>query len=386
MKILQINSVCGIGSTGKICTDIAEELVREGHECKIAYGRGKVPQKYKVYSKKIGSNFNVILHGIESRMFDRHGYGSRYATKKFIKWVKEYDPDIIHLHNIHGYYINIELLFDYLKDSGKKVVWTLHDCWAFTGHCAYFSYAECEKWKTECEKCSQLKEYPKCSFKGKVRGNFRKKKMNFCNVPNLTIVTPSNWLKELVKYSFLKEYHIEVINNGIDKSIFKMRKELFDEKSKMDYKKIILGVASTWDRRKGLEDFLKLNKIISQDYQIVLIGLSQTQIEKLPSDIIGIKKTNNIQELVSWYSKAYVFINTTYEDNYPTVNLEAQACGTPVITYRAGGSPESVPYSNIVEIGDVCAINEKLTDHLAINEKITSKKEMIKSYLQLYLL
>ena len=353
MKILMINSVCGIRSTGRICTNLAVELEKKGHEVKIAYGRGNVPKEYEKYAIKFCDDFDVKKDALKSRIFDNAGFNSKNSTNKLIKWIEQYDPDIIHLHNIHGYYINIELLFRYLKCCGKKIIWTLHDCWSFTGHCAYFEYVNCMKWKDCCERCPLKKEYPKSVLIDNSKRNFLKKKELFTDVPNLTIVTPSLWLKKLIKMSFLKDYPAVVINNGIDLSIFKPTNSALREKYDLEDKKVILGVAAVWDKRKGLEEFIRLNEILPNDYVIVLIGLNEEQAKIIPSGIIGISRTNSSKELAEWYTLADVFVNPTLEDNYPTTNLESIACGTPVITYDTGGSSESASlFGKVVSKGN----------------------------------
>lgn len=385
MRILMINVDCGTGSTGRICTDLADALEKQGHEVRIAYGRDAVPQKRAI---RIGNDFDVYSHVLQARLFDRMGFGSKRATEKFIEWVKEYDPDVIHLHNIHGYYINIEVLFKYLKESGKKVIWTLHDCWAFTGHCAFFDYVGCNKWKTECEHCPQKTEYPARMGIDCSKRNYDLKKELFSGVQNLTIVTPSEWLAKLLKESFLSEYPVKVIKNGIDTSVFKNTKSNIKERFGIGEDiKVILGVASVWDRRKGLEDFLKLSKLLNDKYKIVLIGLNKKQIEMLPNNILGIERTENIQELVAWYSAADVFVNPTYEDNYPTTNLEAIACGTPVITYDTGGSGESAElYGSIIRKQDVDSIVKALEDSQTIIRKDCNidYRFALEQYLYLY--
>lgn len=341
MKVLQINSVCGYGSTGRIVKDIYQILVEQGHECIVGYGRGKSPEE--VTSVKIGSDFDNYVHLVKTRLLDKHGFSSEKATLEFIEQVKEFNPDIIHLHNIHGYYINIEILFNYLKQVNKPVIWTLHDCWAFTGHCAYFDFVDCDKWKTSCEHCPQKKAYPTSLIVDGSEWNFQRKKEIFTSLDKVTIITPSKWLAKLVKQSFLSKHNVLVINNGIDLNVFKPLESDFREKLDIKNQFIILGVASVWERRKGLEDFIELSRIIDNSkYSIILVGLSEKQIKQLPNDIIGISRTNNVKELAEIYSTADVFFNPTYEDNYPTTNLEALACGTPVITYNTGGSPESV--------------------------------------------
>lgn len=385
MKILMINVSCGTGSTGRICTDLADALEKKGHTVKIAYGRDAVPQKYQKYAVKIGDELDIYNHVFQARVFDRMGFGSKRATEKFIEWVKEYDPDVIHLHNIHGYYINVEVLFSYLKEFGKKIIWTLHDCWAFTGHCAFFDYVECDKWKTECEHCPQKTEYPARMGIDCSKRNYDLKKELFSGVQNLAIVTPSEWLAKLLKESFLSEYPVNVIHNGIDTSTFRPTKSNIKERFGISEDiKIVLGVASVWDRRKGLEDFLKLSKLLDEKYKIVLIGLKKKQIEKLPNNILGIERTENIQELVAWYSAADVFVNPTYEDNYPTTNLEAIACGTPVITYDTGGSGESAElYGDITKEKTPESIVNALflRDSFIKKDKDLSSENMLSNYL-----
>lgn len=382
MKVLMINSVCGVGSTGRICTDIADMLLSQGHECKIAYGRGEVPEKYRDISVRIGSTFKVYCNVLKSRLFDNEGFNAVGATKKLVRWIKEYDPDVIHLHNIHGYYLNVKILFDYLKTSGKKIIWTLHDCWAFTGHCTHFQVPHCDKWRTECEKCIRVKDYPKALISHAKR-NYKRKKQTFCGVPNLTIVTPSKWLAGVVEQSFLSEYQTVVINNGIDLSVFKPTESDFRERFGLTDKKIILGVASVWEKRKGFNDFLELTKLIDDSYRIVLVGVNEKQLKMLPSSVLGIKRTNDVKELAEIYTAADVLFNPTYEDNYPTVNLEAQACGTPVITYPTGGSVESVPSENVVKSKDIFLEKIKAIRDLDLFFAF-NKISAVKNYLVVY--
>ncbi len=358
-RILFINSVCN-GSTGTICKNLYKAAVEEGHECCIAYGRGEAPKGFKTI--KIGNKLDIYLHVLKARLFDASGFGSKHATKEFIKKIDEFKPDIIHLHNIHGYYVNIEILFKYLKAHPEiKKIWTLHDCWAFTGHCPHFEYEKCEQWKNECKKCVRRNEYPK-SLVDRCNRNYWLKKSTFTNVDNLMLVSPSNWLMNLIKDSFFKEYPIEVINNGVDTSIFKHTESNIKERYGIKNKKVILGVASVWDKKKGLDTFIEISKQLDNEYQIVLIGLNKKQIKKLPSNIIGITRTEKVEELVKWYSAAEVFFNPTLEDNYPTVNLEAIACGTPVITFNTGGSSECTcaDESRIVYSGSVNESIEKI--------------------------
>ncbi|WP_243108358.1 glycosyltransferase [Butyrivibrio sp. X503] len=348
-----INVVCGIRSTGRICTDLARALEEQGHEVKIAYGRENAPQEFQNYAVRIGTDLDIMMHGLRARLFDGCGFGSRKATQRFVEWIKSYDPDVIHLHNLHGYYINLEELFNYLRTCGKKIIWTLHDCWAFTGHSAYCDTVNCDRWINGCHDCPIMNYYP-ASFIDNSPKNWIKKQQLFRNIPRLTIVTPSNWLAGLVKKSFLSEYTVRTISNGIDTKHFRPLESDLRACFGLGNKKILLGVATAWDDMKGLSDFYRLSSMLDNEkYQIVLVGLTQKQIKKLPSTIIGIKKTNSIKELASIYSAADVFLNLSYCENYPTVNLEAIACGTPVLTYDTGGSSESAFGENVVQRGNL---------------------------------
>ena len=366
MKVLLINSVCGIGSTGRICTDLAQKFEAAGDEVKIAYGRkGTVPEQFQKYAVRIGTDWDCKMHALQTRLFDTHGFGSKHATKKFLQWAEEYKPDLVWLHNIHGYYINVEMLFEWIKKHPEmQVKWTLHDCWAFTGHCSYFTAVKCAQWKNHCSYCSQLRRYPACYAMSSVRRNFARKRAAFTGVPNLTLITPSKWLADLVKQSFLKEYPVEVHYNTIDTTIFKPTPSDFRERYGLQDKNIVLGVANVWEDRKGLFDFYKLAEMLDDHYAIVLVGLSEKQTENLPKNIKGIQRTNSPKELAAIYTAADVFVNPTYEDNYPTVNLEAQACGTRVITYDTGGSKETLYRSDSmsVEVGNIQMIVKLLEE------------------------
>lgn len=344
MKILLINSVCGIGSTGKICGAIAKEYEKKGYEVKIAYGRdAQVPEEYRKYAVQIGNSTEVKMHALKSKLWDAHGLGSKKATKEFLEWATKYNPDELWLHNIHGYYIHYELLFDWIKSRPKmKVYWTLHDCWAFTGHCAYFSYVGCEKWKSGCGVCPQLKEYPSSLGVDNSDKNFQRKKKAFLGVKDMTLITPSKWLASLVKESFLGQYPIKVSYNTIDHNIFKPTPGNFREKYGIKNKKVVLGVASVWEPRKGLDDFLQLSSMLSDDYAIVLIGLSKKQCENLPKNVIGIERTNNQEELAMIYTTADVFVNPSKEETFGMTTVEALACGATPIVYKGTACEEIV--------------------------------------------
>ena len=360
MKVLEINTVCGTGSTGRICTDLADLLAARGDTCRVTHGRDPVPEKYQQIAVRVGTNTDMKLHGVQTRLFDTHGFGSRRATMAFLDWVRSYDPDIIHLHNIHGYYLQVELLFDYLKQAGKPVVWTLHDCWPFTGHCAYYTAAGCGQWESGCRRCRNLRDYPACRGIARVDKNYTRKKKAFTGLSNLTVVTPSQWLAGEVKKSFLKEYPVRVIPNGIDLSVFKPTNSDFRMRHGLTNKTVLLGVANVWDARKGLSDLIALSELLDQSYQIVVVGLTTAQVKSLPPTVLGLERTGSARELAEIYSAADIFVNPTHEDNFPTTNLEALACGTPVVTYHTGGSPESVTENcgAVVPAGDVSAIAE----------------------------
>ncbi len=371
MRILFINSVCGIRSTGRICLDLAKEYEKKGYEVKIAYGREVVPYEAKKFAIRIGNNFTVRVNALLARLFDNEGRNAYFTTKKFLKWVESYNPDVIWLHNIHGYYINYELLFDWIKKHNDIIIkWTLHDCWAFTGHCSYFSYVRCDKWVEGCKNCIQKNEYPKACFRDNSQKNYFKKRKAFGYVKNMTVITPSNWLSELVEKSFLGVYKREVIHNTIDKTLFKNIESDFKKNNGIEGKKMVLGVSSSWSFKKGLGDFIKLSKLLDESFVIVLVGLTKQDMLELPSNVIGIEKTNDTKELAEIYSAADVFVNPTYEDNYPTVNLEAIACGTPVITYNTGGSPESAEeYGVVVPQGDLEAVRDMIKKADSIRRK-----------------
>lgn len=353
MNVLQINSVCGIGSTGRIATDIHNLMISKGHTSTVAYGRDTAMNCSQTIC--IGRRIDNYLHVAYSRLLDMHGFLSSSATKSFIEKIKVLNPDVIHLHNLHGYYLHIGILFEYLKVLDKPVIWTLHDCWALTGHCTHFDFAGCDRWKHGCYKCPSINEYPKSLIYDNSNRNYKLKKKLFTDIRNMTIVTPSKWLSDIVKESYLKDYPVKVINNGIDLNVFKRTQGLFRSRYGLEGKYIILGVASTWTERKGYQYFVDVSRRLNNDEKIVLVGVDERQVSRLPKGIIGIAKTNNPSELAEIYSDSDIFVNPTLEDNYPTTNLEALACGTPVITFNSGGSTECLndECGMVVERGDL---------------------------------
>nr|WP_240951744.1 glycosyltransferase [Bacillus sp. RO2] len=380
---MQINSVCGVGSTGRIATDIHKLLNDQGYQSYIAYGR-EIPLNCE-NAIKIGAKYDNYTHVALTRVFDLHGFGSIKATLDFIKKVELLNPDVIHLHNIHGYYINIKILFNYLKRSNKPVVWTLHDCWALTGHCAHFDYSGCNKWITGCGKCPQKGEYPRSSLRDNSQLNYINKKELFTGLKNLTIITPSKWLANIVKESFLKEYPIKIINNGIDINVFKPTIGNFKSRYGLEGNFIILGVASTWSTKKGFNYFLELSTKLEVDEKIVLVGLSEAMKKKLPKNIISITKTNDIVELAEIYSSADVFINPTLEEVLGLTNLESLACGTPVITFDTGGSVECIDEFTgiVVEQGNIYKMIEAI-NHIKTKSKMFYKENCIDRVYKLF--
>lgn len=333
MKYLFINVVAGFGSTGRIVGDTCRELMAQGNECTLAFGRKQAGYN-DVPTVRIGSDWDCRLHGIQSRLLDDQGFGSRRATRRFLHWVERYDPDVIWLHNLHGYYINLEELFGYLRTCGKQILWTLHDCWSFTGHCAYFEMAGCDKWKQGCHHCPQKGTYPKSILLDGSKRNYEKKKALFTGIPNLTLIVPSQWLQRRVKESFLREYPVEVRYNEVNRAVFKPTPGDFREKHGLTGKKILLGVASVWEERKGLGDLIALSRQLDDTYKIVLVGLTQKQIKSLPEKILGLPRTNSPQELAEIYTAADVFLNPSREETFGMTTLEASCCGTPAIVYR----------------------------------------------------
>lgn len=408
MNVLIINSCSGCLSTGRIATQIAQEYIDKGNDAVVAYARD-----YKdvgVPTHRIGSRNDVILHALKARLTDSAGFGSKAVTKAFLEWADEYNPDLVWLHNLHGYYIDCEQLFIWIKKRPfMEVKWTLHDCWAFTGHCSHFTTVKCDRWKTGCHDCPQKREYPS-SIIDRCSRNYQKKQKLFSGIEHMTIITPSKWLAELVNQSFLGSYKTEVKYNTIDRNVFKPTRSNIRQELQAEDRIMLLGVASSWGKRKGLEDFLELSKLLDDRYLIVLVGLTEKDIKDVKSStiayeysflqkgykkdkliknanhnhskdlsllrsriasnvaiapkvetlyesitgekangykhenaaIICIQKTNNPIQLAQLYTAADVFINPTHEDNYPTVNLEAQACGTPIITYDIGGCRETI--------------------------------------------
>lgn len=396
-KLLQINSVINSGSTGRIAEEIGQTAIAAGWESYIAYGRNERPSSSNLI--KIGTDKDVKLHGLQTRLFDRHGLSSRKATSDFIKQIDNIKPDIVHLHNIHGYYINIEVLFHYLKNANVPVVWTFHDCWPITGHCSHFSYVGCEKWKSQCFECPQKSGYPASYFIDRSKKNYILKKKLFNSLSNLTLVTVSQWLSDILKESFLQNIPIKVINNGINTEIFKFTDSTtFRVNNGIGDKFVLLGVATSWGDKKGLNDYVELSKRLNSDFQIVLVGLTNKQIKQLPDNILGIERTESVEELAVIYSSADIVLNLSYQESFGLTTVEGFSCGTPGIVYNATASPELIDKSTgeIVEPGDIYglvkAINlikkngKEYYSGACVNRahKLYKKEDRYREYIDLY--
>lgn len=374
-KLVQINTVCN-ASTGKIMGDIQREAIRRGYDTISFVGRRKPFSD--VPCVKFGNPISFWSHVVINTLFDRQGYGSYFATKRLIREIKREQPDIIHLHNLHGYYLHVPMLFRYLTNEFKgNIFWTFHDCWPFTGHCPYFTMIGCEKWKAECKQCPNKTKYPISLFLDASRKNYEEKKKLFGSVENLTILTPSKWMRELVEESFLKEKQIYVTPNGIDLNIFAYRtdEEVLKKYRIPENKKILLGVANIWDERKGINDFIQLSEHLSDEYQIVLVGLNKNQIRNLPKRIHGIIKTENQKELAIIYSSAEIFINPSREESFSLVTVEAFACGTPVIVLDTSAVKELVSDRNGIVLSSA-GINDYLEAIKKIEEGNYNRKDV----------
>lgn len=359
--VLQINTRVNSGSTGRIAEEIGLTAMSEGWESYIAFGRDEQPSRS--HTVRIGNDWDIRWHGLQTRLFDRHGLASRWPTKTFLHTLDRIQPDVIHLHNLHGSYINYPMLCSYLVSTGVPVVWTFHDCWPITGHCVYFDFVGCEKWKTQCYACPQKHTHPSSYFLDRSRRNYTLKKTLFASLPNLTIVPVSSWMSRLVEASYLKHAARRLIYNGIDTARFQPNvSSLFRRQHGLEGCFLILGIANGWTPRKGLSDFIRLSALLPEDCRIVLVGLSPHQQKGLPGNILGLQRTENVEALAAVYATCDVYVNPTYEDNFPTTNLEALACGTPVITYNTGGGPEAVDEHTglVVDKGNVMALLEAI--------------------------
>lgn len=400
MKLLQISIEVNSGSVGRIAEHIGLQAINCGWESYITYARNNQPSKSKTI--KVGNKIDVYWHGIMTRITDKHGFYSTLATKRLIKQINEINPDVILLHHLHGYFINIELLFNYLSKIEIPIVWIFHDCWSFTGHCTHFDFVGCEKWKNQCYACPQKKAYPSSFLVDNSRKNFALKRELFNSVKNMTIVPVSYWLGDLVKESFLRKYPFKVIQHGIDLNAFNIT-EYDDIQSKYNTKNkfVILGVASVWPTTKGLDDFIKLSQLLKEDEIVILVGLTKKQIKILPNNIIGIQRTESVEELAKFYSMADVYFNASVEETFGLTTVESFACGTPAIVYNKTAIPEVVDdeVGWVVEYGDFDSIlkiisglkseSKIITEERKVNcrkkaEKLHNREDRFKEYILLF--
>lgn len=337
MKVLIINVDVGTGSVGRIIESIYYGVINSGNQCKIAYGRNAATNIPEQDLYHISNRFDINTHALLSRIFGRSGFYSHTVTKRFLSWIDEYQPDLINIHSLYGYFVNVEILLRYIASKNIRTILTLHSCWDFTGHCCYFDLNKCDKWKAGCNMCKYIFEYPKSYYIDDTSKNYRKKKELYNDIKDLTVVTPSDWMKDLVKQSFLRNKKVITIHNGIDLTKYTIAKadEKFDRPT-------IICVANGWTRRKGLEDVIELSNVLPQDMGLIVVGVNKKQIKELPSNVQAIERTDSMDELINLYHGSTVFFNPTYEENYPTVNLEAIACGLPVATYNTGGCVETL--------------------------------------------
>lgn len=343
-KLLQINT-CITQSTGRIAQQIGETAISDGWESYIAYPARAQKVESKSHLLVIGNKYDQYLHALLSRAFDCCGLLSQKATERLIGKIEQIKPNVIHLHNIHGYYLNFPILFDYLKKSRIPVVWTIHDCWAFTGHCVHYTCVSCMRWKTGCHDCPRKKSYPSSLLLDCSKRNYNQKKKAYEEMPNLTLVPVSYWLGHEISQSMLGKYSIHVIQNGIDINVFSPRKnsvETVRKKYGLGGKYVVLGVATGWSEEVGLSTFFRLRKQLSDDFMIVMVGCTPELSNQFPKGIIGIPRTNNVDELAEIYTAADILFNGSYQETFGLVTAEALSCGTPVIVYNSTACPEIV--------------------------------------------
>ena len=355
MRLLQINTTVNSGSTGRIADGIGIAAQKAGFDSWIAYGR--CAKKSSSHLIKIGSNLDHYEHAVETRLFDNHGLASRTATICFLKKIDKIKPDLVHLHNIHGYFLNYKIFFQFIQEKKIPIVWTIHDCWPFTGHCAYFTTCGCDKWINGCFSCPQSKTYPSSCLFDRSKKNFIDKKSAFLLLDNLTLVSVSQWLNDLVSQSFFKKYNHIYIYNGVDTNTFSPSSNSELIRCKLGFKQdetMLLGVACPWSERKGFQDFIDLSKVLSPKQRIVLIGLTKKQIEGLPHNIIGIERTESTKQLAEYYSAADITLNLSKEETFGLTTVEGFSCGTPAIGYNCTATPELITSNTgyIVSAGD----------------------------------
>lgn len=360
--LLQFNVSANSGSTGRLAEDLGDVALKAGWESYIAFGRSFRPSRSELI--RIGNSFDINVHVLKTRLFDRHGFGSKHATMKLIRQMDEIKPDVIQFQNIHGYYVNISLLLQYIAEKNIPLIWSLHDCWSMTGHCAHFALVGCEKWRTQCEKCPQIKRYPNSWGWDSSKRNFLDKKRLTEAIPRLTIVSGSEWLANIARQSYFKDRDIRVIPDGIDTDIFSPKEGTDDLRKQygLENKFVIMASGTTWLPYKGLPDFAKLRTVLSDDYAIVLVGMQQKDIVQLPKGLIGVPRTKTPQDLARWYSMADCVMSLSRLESFGLTPVEGFACGTPAIVYNCTSTPELItPETGFVaEVGNIEDVKTKV--------------------------
>ncbi|MBQ8969409.1 MAG: glycosyltransferase [Bacteroidaceae bacterium] len=352
--LLIINVALNWGSTGKIVEGIGQLAIKDGWNVYVAHG-ARYFNESSLKNYQVETKLGEMFHYVESSLFDAQGRGSRYSTKKFLKVIDSIRPDIVHIHNIHGCFINYPILFDYLREKSIPVVWTLHDCWAMTGHCVHFERTHCEQWKKQCLSCPQKHDFPKSYLFDRCKSNYSLKKRLFTAIEKMKITTVSSWLKGVAELSYLKNFPINVVYNGVDIKLFSHIESNIREQLNIGNNKMLLAVASGFEERKGIYDFAALSKVLPSGYQIVLIGTNENDRNVLPNNVIAISRTNSVKELAEFYSAADVLLSLSYEETFGLTIVEAMACGTPAIVYGNTAQPELITAGTgkIVPTGDI---------------------------------
>lgn len=397
--LLQIDTCLNTGSTGRITESIGAIALSKGWDCFIVHGARYSNPPSCMKSIKAITKVGEYIHFIEGLFKDNHGLALGGMTRKIVDQIKIIKPDIVHLHCIHGYYINYEILFDYLNTTNIPLVWTFHDCWPFTGHCSHFSMINCEKWKKNgCFDCPLKGDYPK-SFVDCSERNYNLKRNLFGSNKNLNIVTVSKWLEDLTKQSFLGKKPIQTIYNGVDTSIFSPKNiDHLRYKHKIGNRKVLLGVATAWQISKGFNDFMRLSNCLPDDVCIIMIGLDERQIKYLPSNVIGLKRTESVSELAEYYSLADIVLNLSYQETFGLTTVEGMSCGTPSIVYNTTASPELITEKTgrVVNPGDIIGLKNAIDELLYLGKDSFSaecrrrvccnydKEKQFKKYMELY--
>jgi len=396
MKLLLINVALNCGSTGKIVEGIGGLALSQGWDVYVAHGARYV-NKSGLHNYQISNKAGEVLHYIESTLFDAQGRGSRCATKRFLKVIDEIKPDVVHIHNIHGCFLNYPILFRFLREKDIPVVWTLHDCWSMTGHCAHFLRTNCEQWKKQCVRCPQKHDFPSSYLLDRCKYNYTLKKQLFTEMKKMRITTVSSWLKGVAEQSYLRKFPVDVVPNGVDTKRFVYTEGDVRERYGIGDKKLVLAVASGFEERKGIHDFVKLSKVLSKEYQLLLVGTNDSDKKTLPDSVIAVSRANGASELAAFYSAADVLLSLSYEETFGLTIVEAMACGTPAIVYDNTAQPELITpeTGSVVANGDVEGVKKAIEEVCAKGKAYYSEacrehalhydeKKSYQKYLDLY--